>query len=179
MADFDHTLEFSSAQEKPSYTINLIVQNVCASTPPGVGSIAHSVISGQYNPYIILQGAWLRELGFDVGDPIRVLAKPGVVRVIPGSNYMEPNTMIKFEVDGIISHVDFREAVDGIKAEKHYTIDATGSGKDNDKDVGQSGNKDVKKHTGKHAGNDSHKETAKSKDDSDVLTGVKSGLDYV
>ncbi len=174
MADANHTLESSSAQEKPSYIINLIVQNVCASTPPGVGSLAHSVISGQYNPYIVLQGKWLRELGFEVGDPIRVVAEPKVLHVMPGVGYIEANTMVKIGPGRAVSFVDFREEVDGIKAEKYYRIDAKGSGKDNDRYVGKSGDKDI----GKDTGNNSHKDTAKSEDASDVLTGVKRELDY-
>ncbi len=177
MADFDHTLESSSAQEKPSYIINLIVQNVCASTPPGVGSLAHSVISGQYNPYIVLQGKWLREIGFEVGDPIRVVAEPKVLRVTPGASYIEANTMVKIGPGRAVSFVDFREEVDGFKAEKDCRIDAKGSGTNNDRDVGEcndGGDKDV----GKDTGNNSHKDTAQSEDASDVLTGVKCVLDY-
>ncbi len=177
MADFDHTLESSSAQEKPSYIINLIVQNVCASTPPGIGSLAHSVISPQHNPYIVLQGKWLRELGFEIGDPIRVLAESNLLRVMPGSSFPEANTMVKFDVDGTISHVDFKEEVDGIKSEKGCRIDAKGSGTNNDRDVDEcndGGDKDV----GRDTGNNSHKDTAKSEDASDVLTGVKRELDY-
>ncbi len=178
MADFDHTLEFSSAQEKPSYTTNLIVQNVCASTPLGIGSLAHSVISGQYNPYIVLQGKWLREFGFEVGDRIRVLAESGLLRVIPGARFSEANTKVKLGVDGVISHVDFKEAVDGIKAEKGCIVDTKGSGKEIDRDVGQRGDKDVGKYLGKDTDSNNHKDTAKSEDASDVLTGVKGGLDY-
>ncbi len=179
MADFDHTLEFSSAQEKPSYTTNLIVQNVCASTPSGIGSLAHSVISGQYNPYIVLQGKWLREFGFEVGDRIRVLAESDLLQVMPGFRFSEANTKVKVGVGGAISHVDFKEEVDGIKAEKGCIVDTTGSGKESDTDVGQSGDKDVGMDLRKDTDNKNYTHTAKSEDVSDVLTGVKSGLDYV
>lgn len=49
---------------------------------------------------------------------------------------MEANTMVAIVPGRSVSHVDFKEEVDCIKAEKDYRFDAKGGGTDNDRDVG-------------------------------------------
>ncbi len=81
MADVDHTLESSSAQENSPLIIDLIVQEIFVAAPKGIGSIAMSVISREYEPSILLQGEWVRKMGFRIGQPIRVIAERNLLQV--------------------------------------------------------------------------------------------------
>ncbi len=117
MADLDHTLESSSAQENSPLIIDLIVQEIFVAAPTGIGSLAMSVIPREYEPSILLQGEWVRKMGFKIGQPIRVIAKRNVLQVEQVKVPALTSYRLWGDEDEILSFDDLKDEKYAIKTE--------------------------------------------------------------
>ncbi len=116
MADSDHTLESSSAQENSPLIINLIVDEIFVAAPKGIGSIAMSVISREYEPSILLQGEWVRRMGFEKGQTIQVTANSNLLKVERVNMTVNSSVKLDFDKEKFSLFKDFTDELDAIDA---------------------------------------------------------------
>ncbi len=116
MADLDHTLESSSAQENSPLIINLIVDEIFVAAPKGIGCIALSVILRDYEPCILLQGEWLRDMGFEKGQRIQVVAKTNLLKVERVKVTANTSDKLGFDKDKYSLFKDSTDELGAVKA---------------------------------------------------------------
>ncbi len=196
MADVDHTLESSSAQENSPQIIDLIVQEIFVAAPTGIGSLAMSVIPREYEPSILLQGEWVRKMGFKIGQPIRVTAKHNLLQVERAKVSMHTRYLLcddEEDEDDILLFDDLKEEIDVIKAEyddkkqggggdRNGGAQGSEKGSEKGRKNGSENGSEVKrrkghKNGGKNGNENGDQNGSKSDDKSEVLAEVNCGDD--
>lgn len=117
MADLDHTLEPLSAQENSFEIIYLEVQEVFAPAPLGLASHSMSDNPPRHEPSIVLQGEWLRKVGFKNGQIIRVIAEPDLLQVTQRFGRAYASGMEMGDEDDILSFDDLKDEKGEVKTE--------------------------------------------------------------
>ncbi len=117
MAVKNHTLESSSAQENSPLFVQLIVSEIFVAAPKGIGCIALSVLCHEYEPSILLQGEWLRTMGFDKGQRVQVAAMSNLLVVEHVDKAAKPNDKLDFNKSKFSLLKSFKDELDAIKAE--------------------------------------------------------------
>lgn len=115
MADSDHTLESLSSLENSPPIINLIVDEIFVAAPKGIGSLAMEVILREYEPSILLQGEWLRVMGFEKGQNIQVFAKNKFLIVKCVDETANASDELSVDKDQVSLFKDFVDELDAIK----------------------------------------------------------------
>ncbi len=179
MADSDHTLESSSAQENSPLVINLIVDEIFVAAPKGIGCIALSVLSREYEPSILLQGEWVREMGFEKGQHVQVVAKTNLLKVERVNVTANASGKLSFDKDRFSLFKDFTDELDAIKAccddRKQGERGDWSGGAQGSETGSEKGNENRCAQGSKNGGENGDRNGSKSDDKSEVLAEVNCG----
>lgn len=146
MADLNHTLEPLSAQENSFEIIYLEVQEVFAPAPLGLASLSTSGIPPRHEPRIVLQGEWLRKMGFKNGQIIRVIAEPDLLQVTQSFGRAYATGMVRGDEDDILSFDDLKDEKGETKTEKDDKKSDDGGERNGDSQGSEKGYRPVMRH---------------------------------
>lgn len=128
MADSDHTLESLSTLENSPLIINLTVSEIFVGAPKNIGCIALSVLAGEHEPSILLQGEWVRSMGFEKGQCIQIAAMSNLLAVEHLDETVKPSDKLEFDKNRFTLFKNFKDELDAIKA--GYADMVEGEGRD-------------------------------------------------
>lgn len=128
MADSDHTLESLSTLENSPLIIKLTVSEIFVAAPKDIGCIALSVLAGEHEPSILLQGEWVRAMGFEKGQSIQIVAMSNLLAVERIDETVKPSDKAEFNKDRFVLFKNFKDELDAIKA--GYADMVEGEGRD-------------------------------------------------
>ncbi len=188
MADVDHTLESSSAQENFPLIIDLTLNETFIAAPKGFGSVALSMILHQNEPSILLQGEWVRKIGFKVGDSIRVVVRHKHLKVeqinVPAKSrykYWGEDDNADEEDEEILSFDNFKDETDASNTDNDDKREREGEDRNGDAQGSENGNKNgnaCRYCNGSTNGINNGNENGSASDDKgDVLAEVNDGVD--